>query len=78
MNAGIRRNRRPAGKPVVERRVTLAEETMAAFDEARMASGSLSLGLYLERLAAELRTQQGALPVLCPTLELEEHHVTAA
>ncbi len=77
-NAGIRRNRRPTGAKPVRGELRLAAETMAALDQARMASGSLSLSLYLERLTAELRTEHGTLPVFSPALDIEESHVTAA
>lgn len=77
-NAGIRRNRRPTGSSPTRIAVRLSAETRAQFDQARLASGSLSLSLYLERLAAEFRSEQGALPVFSPTLDVEEAHVPAA
>lgn len=77
-NAGIKRNRRPTGTVALERKVYLSAETVAALDQARHDSGDLSLGLYLERLTAELRAERGTLPVLSPTLEAEEAHVSAA
>ena len=67
-NAGIRRNRRPAGVKVVERKIVLTAETDARLKAAGMASGSLSLSLYLERLVSQLEAERGTLPVLSPTL----------
>lgn len=77
-NAGIKRNRRPTGTIALERKMYLSEETVAALDKARHDSGDLSLGLYLERLTAAFIQERGALPVLSPTLDAEEPHVTAA
>ena len=73
-NAGIKRNRRPAGAKVVERKIVLAAETEARLKAAGMASGSLSLSLYLELLVGQLESQYGTLPVLSPTLEGTEAH----
>ena len=67
-NAGIKRNRRPAGLPVVERKIRLAAETDHALKAACEQSGGLSRSLYLERLLAQLAGDHGALPVLQPTL----------
>jgi hypothetical protein len=69
---GTRRNRRPTGEIAVPRKIRLAPETEAAFQAAAEASGNLSMSLYLERLAAQLRTDLGALPVLSPTTASEE------
>ena len=81
-NAGIKRNRRPAGEMTVERRAQLSAEAAQAFDQAR---GQLSMGLYLERLFHELKDSQGRLPALAPQLDLHETsrsqreaHTTAA
>lgn len=68
-NAGIKRNRRPAGVKVVERKIHLSAETEARLKAAGMASGSLSLSLYLERLVGQLELERGSLPVLSPTLD---------
>jgi hypothetical protein len=68
-NAGIKRNRRPAGVKVVERKIVLAAETEARLKAAGMASGSLSLSRYLELLVGQLESQYGALPVLSPILD---------
>jgi hypothetical protein len=72
IHAGTRRNRRPTGEIAVPRKIRLAPETEAAFQAAAEASGNLSMSLYLERLAAQLRTDLGALPVLSPTTASEE------
>lgn len=78
-NAGIKRNRRPTGTKAVEKRVVLGVETEAAFAEARLASGNLSLGLYLELLAQRLQHDLGGLPVLSPTADpTEVVHTKAA
>lgn len=77
-NAGIKRNRRPAGVKVVERKVYLSAETEARLKAAGMASGSLSLSLYLERLVGQLESELGALPVLSPTLDGAEVQRPAA
>jgi hypothetical protein len=69
---GTRRNRRPTGELAVPRKIRLAPETEAAFQAAAEASGNLSMSLYLERLAAQLRTDLGALPVLSPATAPEE------
>lgn len=71
-NAGIKRNRRPAGVKVVERKVWLEASTEQRLKEASMASGSLSISLYLERLVSQLEAEHGRLPVLCPTLDATE------
>jgi len=68
-NAGIRRNRRPAGEIAVERRLYFSPALNAAIDAARKESGNLSLGLYLELLLQQLETDQGALPVIAPALD---------
>jgi hypothetical protein len=78
-NAGIRRNRQPTGSKAIRRELYLAPETEAALKEARMASGNLSLALYLERLVHQLQNERGTLPVLSPTLDgTEVHHSDAA
>ena len=51
---------------------------MAELEAARIASGSLSMGLYLELLTAALKQEHGSLPILSPTLEHMEVHVPAA
>ncbi len=68
-NAGIKRNRRPRGLPVVRTEIRLSPETDAKLDAARRASGQLSLSLYIERLVAGLEAEHGSLPVLSPTLD---------
>jgi hypothetical protein len=77
-NAGIKRNRYPAGVNVVERKIVLSEETDAKLKAAGMASGSLSLALYLERLVGQLEAELGGLPVVAPTLDGTEVHRTTA
>ncbi|PPF83281.1 hypothetical protein C5E07_11335 [Pseudoclavibacter sp. RFBJ3] len=74
-NAGIRRNRRPAGEKSFEKRVFLSEVTLAAFKSAAHESGNLSLSLYLERLAAQVLEEQGTLPLFPDT---QEAHTEAA
>ncbi|MEO5536049.1 MAG: hypothetical protein ABIR17_13070 [Pseudolysinimonas sp.] len=77
-NAGIKRNRRARGLPVVRAEVRLLPETDAKLDAARQASGQLSLSLYLERLVAAVEAEHGSLPVLSPTLDGLEVTTTAA
>ena len=77
-NAGIKRNRRPAGVKVVEHKVVLTAETAARLKAAGMASGSLSLSLYLERLVGQLESERGALPVLSSDIDGPEVQTTAA
>ena len=77
-NAGIKRNRRPAGVKVVEHKIVLTAETAARLKAAGMASGSLSLSLYLERLVGQLESERGTLPVLSSTLDGSEVQTTAA
>ena len=77
-NAGIKRNRRPAGIKVVERKIVLVAETEARLKAAGMASGSLSVSLYLELLIAQLESERGSLPVLSPTLDIAEAQNTEA
>lgn len=77
-NAGIKRNRRPKGVKVVELKVRLEESTEQRLRDAGMASGSLSLSLYLERLVSQLEAERGALPVLNPTLDGTEVSTTTA
>lgn len=72
LNAGIKRNRGRAGVVVVEKKIKLEAGLVSALDEARMASGNLSLSLYIERLARQLEAELGALPVLQPTLDSTE------
>lgn len=71
-NAGIKRNRRPTGTITVEKKINIDPEVVAALDKARRASGNLSLSLYIERLARQLETELGALPVLQSTLDSTE------
>jgi len=77
-NAGIKRNRRPAGTKSIERKIHLDPETVAALTEACQASGKLSMSLYLERLVTQLTADLGALPVLSPTLDGTEVHTKRA
>ena len=77
-NAGIKRNRRPFGSKNVERKIFLAPETDAALAEARMASGRLSISLYLERLIAQLEEEKGSLPILSPDVDSSEVRRTTA
>ncbi|MEO7018424.1 MAG: hypothetical protein ABI067_18090 [Leifsonia sp.] len=77
-NAGIKRNRRPAGVKVVERKIVLSAETEARLKAAGMASGSLSLSLYLELLVGQLEAERGSLPVLSPALDGMEVSATKA
>jgi hypothetical protein len=78
-NAGIKRNRRPTGTKAIEKKIKLDAQLIAALDEARIASGNLSLSLYLERLAKSLTTDLGGLPVLSPTIDAPEvRHPVAA
>lgn len=72
LNAGIKRNRGRAGVVVVEKKIKLEAGLVSALDEARMASGNLSLSLYIERLARQLEAELGALPVLASTLDSTE------
>ena len=71
-NAGIKRNRRPLGDQTVLKKIRLAADTSAALEEACLASGQLSMSLYLERLLAQLEAERGGLPVLSPTLDHTE------
>lgn len=71
-NAGIKRNRLPAGVKPVERNISLSPAAEARLTEARMASGKLSLSLYLELLISQLEAERGSLPVLSPTLDGSE------
>lgn len=77
-SAGIKRNRRPKGVKVVESKVWLEEATDRRLREAGLASGSLSLSLYLERLVSQLEAENGGLPVLSPTLGGVEVTATTA
>jgi len=77
-NAGIKRNRRPTGSKATRLGAYVSEETLHELEAARMASGGLSIGLYLELLTAALKQEHGSLPVLSPTLNDSEQHVTAA
>ena len=78
-NAGIKRNRRPTGTKAVEKTIKLDAELVAELDRVRIASGNLSLSLYLERLAERLTTDLGGLPVLSPTIDAPEvRHPVAA
>ena len=77
-NAGIKRNRYPSGVNVVERKIILSEETDAKLRAAGMASGSLSLALYLERLIGLLEAERGGLPVVSLTHDGTEVRRTTA
>jgi len=78
-NAGIKRNRLPAGVKGVNPDLVLRPSTVAAFKDAARASGHLSLSLYLELLRQQLEDEHGALPVLSPQIDDEkELHTTAA
>lgn len=62
---GRRRNRLPRGtKPVLLDTLRLSPHAYAVIDSAAVASGDLSVSLYLERLAHALEAQHGELPVL--------------
>lgn len=74
-NAGIRRNRRPAGEHAEHFKVRLSPATAEEMRQAAKASGNLSQSLYLERLAAMLRAERGALPVF--TDDAEAHTAAA-
>ena len=77
-NAGIKRNRRPTGTKAIEKKIRVDATLIAAFDEARRASGNLSLSLYIELLARQLEAERGALPVFSPTLNGTEVSTKAA
>lgn len=78
-NAGIKRNRRAHGLPVSRTVVRLVPETDQKLREARLASGNLSLSLYVERLVAALEEERGSLPVFDGTLDgMEARPTTAA
>lgn len=77
-NAGIKRNRLPAGVKPVERNISLSPEAEARLTAARMASGKLSLSLYLELLVGQLEAERGSLPVLSPALDGTEVHTKNA
>ena len=77
-NAGIKRNRLPAGVKPVERNISLSPDAEARLTEARMASGKLSLSLYLELLIGQLEAERGSLPVLSPALDGMEVSTTHA
>jgi hypothetical protein len=77
-NAGIKRNRLPAGVKPVERNISLSPEAEARLTVARMASGKLSLSLYLELLVCQLEAERGSLPVLSPSLDVLEAPITKA
>jgi hypothetical protein len=77
-NAGIKRNRRPAGIKSVERKIHLDPDTAAALAEACQASGQLSMSLYLERLVSQLKADLGGLPVLSPAIDGTEVHTKGA
>ena len=78
-NAGIKRNRRPTGTRAVSKKIMLDAELVASLDRVRIASGNLSLSLYLERLAELLETDLGGLPVLSRTTDAPEvSHPVAA
>ena len=78
-NAGIKRNRRPTGTRAVSKKIMLDAELVASLDRVRIASGNLSLSLYLERLAELLETDLGGLPVLSRSTDAPEvsHSVAA-
>lgn len=71
----MRRNKRPAGEPAVQFKTNLAPETVKAIQQAARASGNISQSLYLERLAALVRAEHGALPALPD--EREAHSAAA-
>lgn len=75
VNAGIKRNRRPNGEVVISRNLSLSEETYGAVKAAAAASGNLSLSLYIERLAMQLRNANGEMPVIGNN---QEDHPAAA
>lgn len=63
-NAGLKRNRLPAGVKARGREVVLAEETADAYDRAARESGALSFSLYLEQLRKQFEAEQGSLPIV--------------
>lgn len=77
-NAGVKRNRRPRGLPVVRVEAALAPETEAKLHAARLASGQLSLSLYVERLVAALEAEHGALPVFSTPIVVPQEASTRA
>lgn len=68
--AKIRRNR-PRDESVVRIAARLRASSAQELVNAAHDSG-LSIGLYLELLTQHIRHQEGALPVLAPTLEYNE------
>ncbi len=74
-NAGIKRNRRPAGELTKSLQVRVAEHTLEEIRAAAKASGNISYSLYLERIVAMLADERGALPVF---VDSEETHTAAA
>lgn len=74
-NAGIRRNRRPAGEHAEKFQVRLSSETAERMRRAARESGNLSYSLYLERIVAMLCEEHGTLPVF---VDEEEAHTAAA
>ncbi|ROR76145.1 hypothetical protein SAMN06295974_3707 [Plantibacter flavus] len=77
-NAGIKRNRLAAGVKASRPDIRLDPTTYEAFREAALASGNLSFSLYLERLADELRKQNGSLPIFTIDTSSTEVASTAA
>ena len=77
-NAGIKRNRRPTGTKTVAKKINIAPETQDLLDQARIASGNLSLSLYLELLTRQIEHEFGSLPVLRVPATLKEGHPAAA
>ncbi|CAD6016086.1 conserved protein of unknown function (plasmid) [Agreia sp. COWG] len=78
-NAGIKRNRLPAGIKAVTRKVNLDPRRETSLEKARIASGDLSLSLYLELVLHQIEVQNGGtLPIFSPELDLSEAHTKAA
>jgi hypothetical protein len=63
-NAGVKRNRLPAGAKAVRTPTYLASDTAAAYERAARASGDMSFSLYLEQLRKQFEAERGALPIL--------------
>lgn len=63
-NAGIRRNRLPAGVIPWETKLRFSPELKPTLLAAARASGNLSPSLYMQRLLVQLEDESGNLPVL--------------
>lgn len=68
--SAVKRNRLPAGVKGAKPELVFDPDTVEAYRAAALASGNLSMSLYLERLRTLYEAAYGSLPILDDRVEL--------